>query len=129
MIEVQKQAGLSAAPEQLSTGSPGPLVWTSIGTQAANGPGGNFGFPASTGRITAIAIPPTAGTTTIYLGGAAGGVWKSTDGGATWTTNFDQQPSLAIGAIAIAPSNTYTIYVATGEGNFAVDNYYGAGVI
>ncbi len=136
MVAQQRAMGIlpqadAAAPN--SVGFPGPSNWTNIGPQpVTNSAGGaNFGNPAATGRITAIAIDPTTTTTSsqvVYLGGATGGVWKSTDGGSSWNTIFDQNNSLAIGGIAIAPSSNTTIYVGTGELNFSGDSYYGAGV-
>jgi len=66
------------------------------------------------GRIRAIAVDPT-NSDIIYIGAAAGGVWKTTDAGVTWSTTFDAQSSLAMGAIAIDPQNTQTIYAGTGE--------------
>ncbi|MBK7868407.1 MAG: hypothetical protein IPJ75_16265 [Ignavibacteriales bacterium] len=49
------------------------------------------------GRITALVIDP-ADTNTIVLGAAAGGIFKSTNGGATWMPKTDQWKSLSIGA-------------------------------
>ncbi len=82
------------------------------------------------GRVTALAVDPsdTSGNT-VYLGAAQGGVWKTTDGGATWVPLTDKQASLAIGAIALAPSNPKIIYVGTGEPNSGLDCYYGAGIL
>jgi len=136
MVQQQRAMGIlpeadAAAPN--SVGFPGPANWTNIGPQpVTNSAGGaNFGNPAATGRVTAIAIDPTTTTTSsqvVYLGAATGGVWKSTDGGNSWNSIFDQNNSLAIGGIAIAPSSNTTIYVGTGELNFSGDSYYGAGV-
>ena len=56
------------------------------------------------GRIEDIAADPT-NPEVIHIGAAAGGVWKTTDGGTTWTSLFDYQPSPSIGALAVAPSN------------------------
>ena len=72
------------------------------------------------GRIRAMAIHPTNGST-IYIGAAAGGVWKTTNTGTTWTTGFDKLSALTVGAIAIDPSNPQTIYAGTGELRPAVD--------
>src|SRR2546425_2011547 len=76
------------------------------------------------GRVTAIALDPSRNGT-VYLGTAAGGVWKSTTGGTNWVPISDNQASLAIGTIAVDPSGT--VYAGTGEG----DNlgYYGAGIL
>ncbi len=80
------------------------------------------------GRVTALAPHPTDGNT-IYLGAAQGGVWKTTDGGANWTPLTDNQASLAIGALAVAPGNGNIVYAGTGEPNGGLDNYYGAGIL
>ncbi|MBS1859160.1 MAG: hypothetical protein JST11_27550 [Acidobacteria bacterium] len=97
--------------------------WTAIGPQPTD-PGPN----ATSGRINAIAIDPRDNNV-IYIGGADGGVWKTTDGGATWTPLTDAQPSLAMGALALDPSDPDIVYAGTGEANFAGDSYYGAGVL
>jgi hypothetical protein len=80
------------------------------------------------GRITALAADPT-NPNVIYIGAAGGGVWKTTNGGASWTslTGFVSIPF--IGAIALAPSNPNIIYVGTGEGNQGCDCYYGVGIL
>ena len=101
--------------------------WTSIGPQPAQTiftpiPAGN------SGRATAIAIDPTV-PTTVYLGTADGGVWKSTDAGGHWLELTDTQPSLAVGSLTLDPSDPQTIYVGTGEANFSGDSYFGAGVL
>jgi hypothetical protein len=88
--------------------------------------------------VTAIAIDPTDPTgNTVFIGGAQGGVWRTTDGGVTWQPLTDLQPSLAMGALSIAidPTNSAdanhrVIYAATGEqAGTGSDIYYGAGVL
>jgi photosystem II stability/assembly factor-like uncharacterized protein len=81
-----------------------PAPWTSIGPT-------NFA-----GRTLAIAINPI-NPNTIYIGTAAGGLWRSHTGGlgADWqrvTTGF---PVLGVNAIAIQATDTNTIYIGTGE--------------
>src|SRR5438132_895305 len=80
------------------------------------------------GRVNAIAIDPR-NADVVYIGAAEGGVWKTTDGGSNWTPLTDNQPSLATGSIALDPNNPDIVYVGTGEENFAVDSYYGAGIL
>src|SRR6266705_4350067 len=62
-----------------------------------------------------------------YFGAVAGGVWKTTDGGANWTPLFDKQPISSIGAIAVAPSDHNVIYAGTGEAAIRGNTTYGAG--
>ena len=87
-----------------------------------------FGGYVTAGRVNAIAIDPRD-SNTVYIGAAEGGVWKTKDGGITWTPLTDSQPSLAMGAIVLDPTNPDIVYAGTGEENFAVDNYYGAGIL
>ena len=75
----------------------------------------NIGSAAMSGRISAIAGHNVNGRTTLYVGAASGGVWKSTDGGTNFTPVFDRQPVQSIGAIAVDPSNWKNIWVGTGE--------------
>jgi len=109
------------------------VAWTALGP-APIGVGSTFGpgnVPTS-GRVSAIALAPGYnGSTnqTVYVGGAQGGVWRSQDNGANWTPLIDDQPSLAVGALAIDPTNPNIIYVGTGEGNQSGDSYYGAGLL
>jgi photosystem II stability/assembly factor-like uncharacterized protein len=111
------------ASESFATAVPG--LWIPIGPQ----PSASSDFPPFTsGRIGGLAVDPR-NQNVIYVGGAQGGVWKSTDGGLTWTALTDDQPSLAIGSIVLAPSNPDIIYVGTGEQTFSVSSYYGAGIL
>src|SRR5207237_8353690 len=57
-----------------------------------------------------------------------GGVWRSLNGGTTWEAIFDTADSLAIGALAVAPSQPSMLYVGTGEFNSCGDCFFGAGL-
>lgn len=106
-------------------------TWEAVGPQPIANGNTSGGRPVS-GRVSAIALDPGYnGSTnqTVYVGAAHGGVWKSTDNGTNWTPILDDQPSLAIGSIALDPTNANIVYVGTGEGNGAADSYYGAGLL
>jgi photosystem II stability/assembly factor-like uncharacterized protein len=64
----------------------------------------------------------------LYIGFATGGVWKSTDGGLYWHSQFDTMPNESIGSIAIAPSDPNVVYVGTGEPNNRQSSSIGDGV-
>ena len=82
---------------------------------------------AVSGRVTAIAVDPT-NENFVYVGTAQGGLYRSLDGGASWTPLLDSAQSLAIGAIAIDPQNHDTLFVGTGEGNLSGDSFFGVGI-
>jgi photosystem II stability/assembly factor-like uncharacterized protein len=107
-----QQAGFDRVSAESGFSTASSLDWVQAGPY-------NIG-----GRVAALAVEP--GGTNVYLGAAAGGVFKSTDSGAHWTPVFDQVYS--IGALALDPSNPNICYVGTGESNSAIDNYDGAGV-
>src|SRR5258708_9360347 len=116
----------AVAAETDSTMAAGLVVgkWTSIGPRPTDA----GSLEVTSGRINSIAIDPR-NSKTIYIGAAEGGVWKTKNGGATWSPLTDAQPSLANGAIALDPSNPDVVYVGSGEENFAIDSYYGAGIL
>ena len=64
----------------------------------------------------------------MYVAGANGGIYKTTNAGVTWRPIFDGQAVLSIGAIEIAPSNPNVLYVGTGEGNPRNNASFGDGV-
>ncbi|MEZ4886117.1 MAG: hypothetical protein R3E32_15385 [Chitinophagales bacterium] len=68
------------------------------------------------GRITDVVMPAND-LNTIFAAAATGGVFKSTNQGKSWQPIFDDQLSLSIGALTIAPSDAATLYVGTGEPN------------
>jgi photosystem II stability/assembly factor-like uncharacterized protein len=119
--EVAPQSWLSPLGAVTST-------WASIGPTPTTG--GQL-FSPVTGRVTTIAVDPSDSTgNTVLIGGAMGGIWRSTNAGVTWTAVGDQDASLAMGSIAFAPSNHSVVYAATGESeSVAFDIYYGAGVL
>jgi hypothetical protein len=102
--------------------------WAPTGPAPINN---GFGVQPLTGRIQSLAADPTDADT-IYIATPGGGVWKTGDGGATWMPLTDNQSTLHMGSIAIAPGsdiNHRIIYAGTGGANFAYDDFYGLGVL
>jgi len=66
------------------------------------------------GRVSCIAFHPT-NDQIMLVGTPAGGLWKSTNGGATWSTNTDNLPTLGISAFAFDPLNPNVVYAGTGD--------------
>ena len=84
--------------------------------------------PHRGGRVVAVAGDPVD-PRTFYFGGCAGGVWKSTDGGASWANISDGFfTTAAVGAIAVAPSDPNVLYAGTGEACIRGNVSHGDGV-
>ncbi|MBS1854213.1 MAG: sialidase [Acidobacteria bacterium] len=84
------------------------------GMAAPEGLSFRFMGPAVGNRISAAAgIPGDPGT--YYAGAASGGVWKSINAGQSWFPIFDRETSMAIGSLAVAPSDPKTVWAGTGE--------------
>jgi len=64
----------------------------------------------------------------VYVGAAAGGVWKTTNGGTTWKPLFERERTLSIGDIALEPGNPDVVYVGTGEANTRNSASFGRGM-
>jgi len=78
------------------------------------------------GRITTIEGCSKDGKT-IYVGSAGGGVWKTTNAGASFKSVFDKYCQ-SIGVIAMDPNDINTVYVGTGESNMRNTVSYGNGL-
>ncbi len=92
--------------------------WNSVGPQNV----GIFsGRLPGTGRTNAIEVDPN-NPNTWYVGAPAGGIWKTTDAGSTWTNLFDDFPQIGVSSIAVDPNNSNIIYIATGDDD-AADSY------
>ncbi|HEV2851458.1 MAG TPA: hypothetical protein VHC97_01520 [Thermoanaerobaculia bacterium] len=76
----------------------------------------SIGPATMSGRVPTVEVVES-NPDVMYVGAAAGGVWKSVNGGLTWTPVFDDQPVASIGAIAVNQANPDVVWVGTGEGN------------
>ncbi len=97
-------------------------TWTSIGPAPSVSVTQFFA-----GRMSAIAVSRTD-PNRYFVSGADGGVWRTTNGGASWTALTDQLPTSAVGALALDPSDENVLYVGTGENNYAQHSRYGLGL-
>jgi hypothetical protein len=140
-----KRAAIMKAQSAVTPLASSSAGWTPLGpaplSSDASGVGTqDYGFVS--GRATSVAVDPADQTgNTVFIGGAYGGVWKSINAGplspnstnVVWTSVTDNQPSLAVGAIAIQPGNTNpassVVLVGTGEANSSGDSYYGVGIL
>lgn len=87
----------------------------------------NIGPYNMSGRVTDVEGIP-GDPRVVYVGAAAGGVWKTVNGGLTFEPIFDDQPIASIGDLALAPSNPEVIYVGSGEANVRNSVSFGNGV-
>ncbi|MBV8205637.1 MAG: hypothetical protein JO041_02505 [Acidobacteria bacterium] len=87
----------------------------------------NLGPAVGGGRVTSVTGIPGQ-PNTFYVGAAAGGVFKTTDGGNSFKPIFEHEAVASIGAIAVAPSNPSLVWVGTGETNPRNDVVTGRGV-
>lgn len=84
--------------------------------------------PAVTGgRIHDVEARPSD-PSTILVGAASGGLWKTTNRGHTWTNVFADMPVSTFGDIAISRSNPDVVYAGTGEQQNRQSSSYGNGV-
>lgn len=114
-----KQAPQSAKP----IGTLAEVSWTPIGPINIS-----RGAMMHAGRVRSVSAHPTD-PNIAYLGAAAGGVWKTSNQGLTWEPLSDDAYSLAMGAVAVDPSNPNIIYAGTGEANGGIDSYTGVGML
>lgn len=107
--------GQPARPVAVDTGVLSRLTFRSIG-------------PANMmGRATDVEGVP-GNPDIVYVGTASGGMWKTINGGTTWTPIFEKQPTLSIGDFALEPGNHDVIYVGTGEANVRNSVSFGRGM-
>jgi len=108
MIAYTERNKLKNAPQLKSLRSLS-ANWTCVGPVAIPNKGGE-------GRLNCLAINPL-NPNTIYVGSPSGGLWKTNNGGNTWTPTSDYLSTLGVTDIAIDPTDTNIIYIATGDGD------------
>lgn len=83
--------------------------------------------PMAGGRVCRVCGVP-GDNRTWYAATASGGVWKTSDGGISWTSLMDDQPLSSAGSIAVAQSDPNVIYVGGGEANIRGNVVSGTGI-
>ena len=91
-------------------------------------PARNIGSAMMSGRVAAVVGYHEEGRTTLFIGAASGGVWKSVNGGSIFRPVFDKQPVQSIGALALDPSNKAIVWAGTGESWARNSASYGDGI-
>lgn len=71
-------------------------------------------WSAGQGRVNVVAVDPS-NEDIFYIGSPAGGVWKTTDAGATWEPLSDFLPQIGVSAIAVDPNDSNIVYIGTGD--------------
>lgn len=95
-----------------------PSNWQPVGPFTHTNTGS---WSSGQGRVNIVHVDPS-NPNTIYLGAPAGGIWKSTNNGSTWTPLTDELPQIGVSGIAVDYSDSNTIYIATGDKD-AGDSY------
>ena len=95
----QAAAGLALKPAMIE-----PLRWRSIGPSV---------MAAGLFTLRVVEKDPT----TFWVAPATGGLWKTVNAGVTFEPQFQQEGSISIGAVTVAPSDPNIVWVGTGEAN------------
>jgi photosystem II stability/assembly factor-like uncharacterized protein len=85
-------------------------LWTTVSPSQFDG------SEPRNGRLNCIAVHPTSNNI-IYVGAALSGLWRTTDGGTTWTCLTDGLPVIGVSSIVINPFNADNIFILTGDGD------------
>lgn len=104
---------------------PRRAAWAEIGPSPMNMLSWTMGRVS--GRVSALAVHPTD-IDTLYLGAADGGLWKTTNGGTSWTPLSMDLGTQSIGSLLIDPNDSETIWVGTGEHAQGCTGYFGIGL-
>jgi len=97
--------------QDLTTMAPTPTgTWSPLGPATSNG-----GY-SGVGRLNCITFHPTD-VNTFWVGAAAGGLWKTTNGGSSWSTLTDDLPVLGVSGLAVDYTNPNVMYLGTGDGD------------
>lgn len=97
------------------TGCPANGRWTPVGP--IRHPWNQTGQPTGIGRVAGIAFDPKD-SNTFFACAPQGGIWKTTDTGATWNFLFGTNPvvnTIGVTSMVVSYNSSDTIYIGTGD--------------
>jgi hypothetical protein len=112
-MEWQKKYALQNSRARTSGTLSSTGNWTELGPLSKPA-----GYDAGVGRIDFVRFDPVDPASIMYVCSPDGGLWKTIDGGVNWTTNTDFLPIIGCADLVIDPTNTQTMYLATGNREF-----------
>lgn len=115
MKRAQKPKSSAEQANQLLEAGIAPDSWSWLGPEKIGG------------RIRSIVIQPN-NANNMWVGSVSGGIWRTTNAGASWFPVNDFMANLAISTMVINPANANILYAGTGEGFTNLDSIQGAGV-
>ena len=124
----RRAAAVGHLRDAVARGRPALLsseVWQSLGPDSMNMLDWTMGRVS--GRVTALAVNP-GDENELFVGAAAGGLWKSADGGSSWTQLFDAIGTQSIGSILLENGAPDHVWVGTGEAFAGCVDYFGMGL-
>jgi photosystem II stability/assembly factor-like uncharacterized protein len=125
---LQRAHAIGHLKQQIAHGVPALLAdetWLPLGPDGMSML--NWRMGRVVGRVTALAVDP-ADETHVFLGAAAGGLWKSEDGGESWTQLFDALGTESVGSILMENGHPDHLWVGTGEAAVGCLDYFGLGL-
>lgn len=109
--EMWEAFNLKKAARNNSSSSVPTSIWEPVGPLNHINTGS---WSSGQGRVNVVYVDPS-NENTIYIGTPAGGIWKSTTGGTNWIPLSDNLPQIGVSGIAVDPTNSDIIYIATGD--------------
>lgn len=109
--EMWEAFNLKKAARNNSSSSVPTSIWEPVGPLNHINTGS---WSSGQGRVNVVYVDPS-NENTIYIGTPAGGIWKSTTGGTNWVPLSDNLPQIGVSGIAVDPTNSDIIYIATGD--------------
>jgi hypothetical protein len=88
-----------------------PSNWQAVGPFTHTNTGS---WSSGQGRVNTVFVD-SSNPNTVYIGSPAGGIWKSTNSGDSWTPLSDNLPQIGVSGIAVDPNNSNIIYISTGD--------------